>query len=495
MTTMFRFGLICLGLVQALDLSAQVHGQACSDATAPHTVDVLTGTSINSQYDGPVQVTLSATDNLSGVKSTYYGIDGGPFVLYDAPFYVSNAGQHTIQFYSVDNAGNTEGAESASFTIRTNGPAALQFVPMAPCRIADTRNGGGSFGRPALAANSTRAFPVRISGCGIPATALAYSVNATVVPFGPLGWLTLWPFGQSQPFVSTLNSDGRVKANAAIIPAGNDGAGSVNVYVTDATQFILDIDGYFVAAGSDPAALEFYSLAPCRIADTRNENGVFGGPFLAGGTTRSFPVGTTCMIPNNAIAYSLNLTAVPHGSLGFVTTWPQGGGQPNASVLNSPTGTVVANAAILPAGTPNGGVSVFASDDTDIIIDVNGYFAAPSAGGLSLYPVAPCRVLDTRYSSGALGGTQSVNVSGSNCNVDASAQAYVLNATVVPPGALTYVTFWPDGQALPNVSTLNSFDGAIDSNMAILVTSNGTIDAFASNPTQLILDISAYFAP
>jgi hypothetical protein len=65
----------------------------------------------------------------------------------------------------------------------------------------------------------------------------------------------------------------------------------------------------------------------------------------------------------------------------------------------------------------------------------------------------------------------------------------------VPSGPLTYLTLWPDGQSQPLVSTLNAFDGAITSNMAIVPTSNGKIDAYATNLTQLILDISGYFAP
>ena len=44
-------------------------------------------------------------------------------------------------------------------------------------------------------------------------------------------------------------------------------------------------------------------------------------------------------------------------------------------------------------------------------------------------------------------------------------------------------------------STLNAIDGAITSNMAIVPNSDGSTDAFASNLTQLILDISSYFAP
>lgn len=45
------------------------------------------------------------------------------------------------------------------------------------------------------------------------------------------------------------------------------------------------------------------------------------------------------------------------------------------------------------------------------------------------------------------------------------------------------------------VSTLNPPDGAITSNMAIVPTTNGSINAYATNPTNLNLDLSSYFAP
>ena len=88
-----------------------------------------------------------------------------------------------------------------------------------------------------------------------------------------------------------------------------------------------------------------------------------------------------------------------------------------------------------------------------------------------------------------------MNVVGGPCGLPATAQAYVFNAAVVPQGALGYLTLWPDGQLRPLASTLNALDGAITSNMAIVPTSNGYIDAYASGLTQLVLDISSYFAP
>ena len=87
-----------------------------------------------------------------------------------------------------------------------------------------------------------------------------------------------------------------------------------------------------------------------------------------------------------------------------------------------------------------------------------------------------------------------VNVAGSACGIPVDAQAHIFNATVVPSAALGYLTLWPQGQSQPAVSTLNAVDGAVTSNLAIVPTTNGSISAWATNPTHLVLDISGYFA-
>ncbi len=287
--------------------------------------------------------------------------------------------------------------------VQPSAPAAappLHFLPIVPCRVIDTRLPNGTFGGPILAGQMSRDFAIPASACGIPANAQAYALNVTVVPSGPLRFLTVWPSGEPQPTVSTLNSyDGRTKANAAIIPAGSNGA--ISVFATDNTHVILDITGYFVAV-TDTSALAFYTLPPCRIADTRGPAGALGAPFMSGGGSRDFPIlSSSCNVPSNAQAYSLNFTVVPKGPVRFLTAWPTGQARPtNVSTLNAPTGTFVANAALVPAGA-NGDVSVFTTDDTDVVIDINGYFAPSGPGGLSLYNLTPCRVLDTRLVGGA----------------------------------------------------------------------------------------------
>lgn len=218
-----------------------------------------------------------------------------------------------------------------------------------------------------LAAGVPRSFAIH-NVCGVPTTAKAYDFNVTVVPPGPRGYITAWPTGQTQPFVSTTNSlDGQVTANMAIVPAGSGTGGSVSF-------FALHINGYFAPPGS-PGELKFYPVTPCRIADTRNAAGTFGGPILGSNETRTFPVPqSSCGLPAQAGGYSLNITAVPPGGLGYLTTWPTGQTQPYVSTLTALDGQVTANAAIVPSGV-GGAINVFVLHPSHVVIDTNGYFA------------------------------------------------------------------------------------------------------------------------
>ena len=399
--------------------------------------------------------------------------------------------------YGTTLEGGSNGPYGTVFRLAGPTPTALQFVPVTPCRLADTRQQGGS----PIQGGTWQVFVVpQLGGCNIPAPATAYSLNVTVVPHGALGYLTIWPTERPQPYVSTMNSpDGRTKANAAIVPAGASGA--VNVYVTDTSDVVLDINGYFAPVAHN--TLQFYPLPPCRVVDTRQTNfpSGLGAPSLGAMQTRDLPILTSpCFqgLPNTPQAYSFNVTAVPNPAnqpLYFLALWPDGP-LPTVSTLNNPTATAVANAAIVPANPANGDVDVFGSNSTDLVIDVNGYFAAPASGGYSFYPAAPCRGYDSRNNNGQpFTGELTVDIANSPCMPPSNATAYVFNATVVPSGGLGFLTLWPDGQPFPLASTLNAYDGATTSNLAIMPNTDGSTDAFAGGGyTQLILDISGYFA-
>ena len=94
------------------------------DTVKPVTTIMLNGTmGGDGWYVSNVVVTLSATDSLSGIESTWYKIDAGYWTFYNnVPFTVSGEGQHTVQYYSIDHAGNQEVPKSVSFKIDTTAP-------------------------------------------------------------------------------------------------------------------------------------------------------------------------------------------------------------------------------------------------------------------------------------------------------------------------------------------------------------------------------------
>jgi hypothetical protein len=518
--------------------------------------------SFNGLYDAFVSVFNAAGNSLS--FSTYFGGSGSD----EANAIAVDAGGNMYlggQTSSVDLAlsgpiQSNHAGGSTGWVARLAAPA-LQFFPMAPCRLVDTRGaaagfiGVSPFNGPSIPASGTMTIPVLSPSqtsttapapCGaIPSTAQAYSMNVTVVPHsgGVVNYVSLWAAGSQQPFVSTLNDpEGLIVANAAIVPAGMP-SGGVSVYNAGpaAVDIVIDMNGYFAA----PASLQFYPVSPCRLVDTRGIpagfNGIdpFAGPSIPAEGTMTIPVQSAAeaatnttpapcgVIPSTAQAYSFNLTVVPVGGgpVDYVSLWPAGSARPFVATLNDPEGLIAAGAAIVPTGTPSGGVSVFNSGPaaTDVVIDMNGYFAPPAAS-LLFYPVL-CRLVDTRGLAAGFngidpfagpsipaGGTMTIpvqsaaeavaNTAPAPCGViPSTAQAYSINLTVVPHagGAVNYVSVWPAGSHQPFVSTLDDPQGLIVSNAAIVPAgaSSGGISVYNAGPSaaDVVIDMNGYLAP
>jgi hypothetical protein len=151
----------------------------------------------------------------------------------------------------------------------------------------------------------------------------------------------------------------------------------------------------------------FVAMQPCRVFDTRNANGPYGGPRLLANTTRNFDVdnGPCTGIPTGVDAYSMNFGAIlPDGLNSFVTIWPTGSAQPVVSSINPIQGGVVANAAIVPAGT-GGSISVFPNTGMHLYGDINGYFTDQFNPNVSVHAVsstAAAAVLGENTSTAAL---------------------------------------------------------------------------------------------
>lgn len=93
------------------------------DGSAPVTQASVSGTPVNGWYTDPVQVTLSATDNSAGVAASYYVVDGGATQTYSTPFNVLGSGSHVVQYWSVDEVGNTESQRSLTINVDGSAPS------------------------------------------------------------------------------------------------------------------------------------------------------------------------------------------------------------------------------------------------------------------------------------------------------------------------------------------------------------------------------------
>ncbi len=85
----------------------------------------------NGWYKSAVTVTLTCFDASpgSGCGATTYRVDGGAWKTYAAAFAVSGDGTHTVDYYSVDLAGNTEPTKTTTIKIDTTLP--VQSISLA----------------------------------------------------------------------------------------------------------------------------------------------------------------------------------------------------------------------------------------------------------------------------------------------------------------------------------------------------------------------------
>ena len=119
----------------------------------------------------------------------------------------------------------------------------------------------------------------------------------------------------------------------------------------------------------------FYTLAPCRIADTRSTD----PPALNANSDRDFDVAGRCQVPSDALAVAINVTTVLQTDGGNLRLYPAGGTVPLASTINFAAGRARANNAIVPLGQ-GGRIGVRcdmppgSSGQTHFLLDVSGYF-------------------------------------------------------------------------------------------------------------------------
>ncbi|MBS1789304.1 MAG: exo-alpha-sialidase [Acidobacteria bacterium] len=390
-----------------------------------------------------------------------------------------------------------------NYTVVISGTG-LMFYPLTPCRLLDTRlsspiNGGSSLTQTAT------------GFCGIPVTAKAIVGNATTPAPAASGFLTIFPSDAMQPLSANTNFQaGTVINNVFTVGLGN-ADGAFKVYASTTTHVVLDVTGYYAS----PAAggLYFHSLpTPVRLADTRPSAVacVATGLALTGGSETTYQGTTTCSgvtIPNTALALVGNATTVTPAAQGFLTLFPANVSRPVTANGNYAAGQTL-NSQFYVGLSPMGEFKLYTLQTTHIVIDVTGYFSTEpmDANGLGLLfsPMTPNRLLDTRpaatacFMPGAMltGGVESSQMARGTCTIPMTAQAIVGNATVVQPMANGFLTLWPSNVARPLVANSNYVLGqTFNRHVTVTLGTDGTFKMYPSATTDLVIDLSGFFAP
>ncbi len=316
-----------------------------------------------------------------------------------------------------------------------------------------------------------------------------------------------------QTLTTTVGPDGTWSVTPLIaLPAGPH---TVVVTITDlagnqgiGVQVITVAAPLIILAPPGPPTPDYTSVGPRRVFDTRAGQSpdalrVVAKQQVNGRYELQVQMtGLTGFVPVSGVgAVSLNVTSTGSTSDGFITVYGCGTRELVSSV-NFPAGRTVANAVVAPVSA-TGMVCFYANAPTDVVVDINGWFAT----GAAFTSVGPKRVFDTRpgNSPDALrtipkskihaNGMIEVQLTGLAGYVPVvGATSVSLNVIVTNPEASGFITVYSCG-ARALVSNVNYVAGQTVANAVVApVSATGTVCFYSLAAVDLVVDINGWFA-
>lgn len=432
------------------------------------------------------------------------------------------SGNGTVQYSVQPNSGQPRQGSitiaSQLFIVTQN--SGLQYFSLAhPVRLLDTRLGASACFQPNAPIPGGTSYSqmarVLCDGLTIPANAAAITGNITTVQSGG-GFLTLYSSDAMKPFVANSNFGPDEIINNVFTVGLGASDGAFKIFVTTDTDVVVDVTGYYAPPGT--GGLYFHPLpSPVRLLDTRT--GATVGCFRPGSPlvfdTENLQTATSACtgIPAAALAIVGNATTVNPLSNGFLTLFPANATRPVIASSNFTAGRVV-NGPFTVGLSSMGEFKIYTAATTDLVVDLLGYYSPEAidanGAGLLFTPLRqPVRLLETRagepvgcYKPGAplIGGSTYTQPARGTCGgemVPSSALGLVGNATAVFPVANGFLTLWPSAAIQPTVATSNYRAGRVYNRHFIVGLGNadGAFKIFSAATTNLVVDLSGYFAP
>jgi hypothetical protein len=250
-------------------------------------------------------------------------------------------------------------------------------------------------------------------------------------------------------------------------------------------------------ANPPAAGARLTSIAPVRLLDTRAEgpdDGVVGR--LGAGRALNVVVAGKVGVPANATGVIANITAVEPCDSGFLTVYPAGSPPPLASSTNYRTSDVVAALVTVRLGA-GGAISVYTHAQTDVVVDVVGYFHANQ--GTLFNAVDPFRLVDTRPTG--VGGGQELRVPVRGVGTipaGTGVTGAILNLTVTEPGAGGFLTVYPGPCNPANRPLASNLNFVKDQTVANLVVAalgaDGSVCIYSNVGSQIVVDAAGWLA-
>ena len=342
---------------------------------------------------------------------------------------------------------------------------------------------------------STNTVPITITTRSLPQAVVGTPYSAQLVASGgftPYSWAIT--AGNLPAGLSLDSATGQV----AGVPTASSQVASFTASVADSSSPAETTwAGLMIVVSAGSA---YTALPPTRLLDTRSDGGTLGPNSSLNLTV------TGGGVPADATAVALNVTVTNTTSGSYLTVYPAGGILPLVSNLNWAGGETVPNLVIVPVGV-NGQVTIYNDmGTTDVVVDLEGYFAPEAVGSTqgSYVPLPPARITDTRPNSGEPNAGKTMGPSGT-LNIQAAGvggvplsgvSAVVLNVTVTDTTSASYLTAFPQGTTQPLASNLNWVAGDTVANRVVVPVnpSTGQITIYNDAGTaDVVIDVNGYF--
>ncbi|MEM9041804.1 MAG: hypothetical protein AAGD33_18085 [Actinomycetota bacterium] len=353
-------------------------------------------------------------------------------------------------------------------------PTAL--TPVGPCRTFDSRE------TPDRGRLDDSSWRLQITGdCDVTEGARAVVLSVVVTNVTASGFATIWSSGDERPTVSNLNYRvGHTIANTAIVPLSDDG--TVDVYLSGAASFAVDVTGFFADAPDPVAAGRFVPVDARRILDTRTSDEYGSGDLVV-----PLPDG----VPDDASLLAVTVTSVAAAGRGYLSVFTADDERRDTSIVNTDDrNRTRANLSLVPV-TPDGFV-VARSVSGHVLVDIWGYFTGPSADEATdglFVPRAPERVWDSRESLDPIHPEGTVE----RAIAPSGASAIVANVTGIDLTAGGYTTVHAAGTPRPEVSSLNYRWNHPVAAATISRVSDRGVAFFSSAGAHMAVDLAGWF--